>query len=73
MLKGKIHRDGTLYIERAGKFKAQECRKTGWHGGSYCNDYCPHFGEPVQMGYVSVSICEGTVLIFDELIDERGK
>ena len=43
-MKIKIDNNGWLWIERAGKFKAQGCS----HGNEWvpCGDWCPKFGEP---------------------------
>lgn len=55
-MKIKINKDGVLEIERAGKFKKQSCRFSGFYtiGNQshlktqleVCDDTCPLFGEP---------------------------
>lgn len=50
-MKGRIAKDGTLYLERAGKEKAQICphhQGDEW-GAGRCGDWCPLFGEPVDI------------------------
>jgi hypothetical protein len=55
MKEGKINKDGVLERERAGKLKAQNCKRGGVaidnHGDIYiepCGDACALFGEPVK-------------------------
>lgn len=42
-MKARIGRDGTLEIERAGKWREQNCRLS--HGAYMCDDSCPLFNE----------------------------
>lgn len=83
-MKGKIDKDGTLYIERKGKYKCQCCpipEIKGMEGVvSGCGDWCPLFGEPVATttehypddDYITLTICNNRTLIFDEFTDERA-
>jgi hypothetical protein len=67
-MKGRIKSVGGLVIERKGKEIIQVC----CYKNGYCGDHCPHFREPIEMGDVTaVKICQGTVLEFEKLIDER--
>lgn len=68
MKKGKIEKDGRLYIERAGKFKGQNCPYgVSVANSCLCGDWCPHFHEPVEIdGDIILKICNGTRLYFDK-------
>ena len=77
-MKGKIDKDGYLWLERAGKLKPQFCEH---EGPQECGDWCPCFQEPVvttltpifrKLGQTTLIICEGNTLVFDEFTDERG-
>jgi hypothetical protein len=77
-MKGKIDRDGSLYLERAGKLKGQFCPHQ--KGLMNCGDWCPHFGEPEieysddyeEDVYLHLTCGQGRVFAFDEFTDERG-
>ena len=74
-MKGRIDRDGWLYVGRAGYEKAQLC-PFGYTGEIRCGDWCPHFGEPAPVwegAKTKIEICHGRCLIFDKrgLTDER--
>ena len=74
-MKGKINRNGNLWIERPGKPDdfLLCCPFKFTH--SYCGDWCPHFREPqaAQNGQVYIALtCGGeTLLLFDDFKDER--
>ena len=76
-MKGKIDKNGKLWIERANMMKEQHCLehpKT-----TTCGDQCPQFGEPESIyagenatpDLIEVEICQGRRLQFDEFTDER--
>jgi hypothetical protein len=73
-MKGKIDRDGDLYIERAGKLKPQHCPP--WNIVP-CGDWCPLFREvnleskPGKESIV-IDLCRRQ-LVFDEFADERSQ
>lgn len=79
-VKGKIDKNGFLEIERAGKFKTVECRRSTFmsaHGDIAClacNDNCSLFGEPgiekFFTGRIFLKLCEKT-WHFDEFEDKR--
>jgi hypothetical protein len=72
-MKGKIDRDGSLYLERAGKLKGQFCPHQ--KGLMNCGDWCPHFAEPtetIDYTYLCISCGCGKTFAFNELTDERG-
>ena len=73
-MKGKIERNGYLYIFRPGVgFKYQSCPyDAGQHGPSGCGDWCPLFGEPqgAPDDLRTLRLCH-TNLMFDEFTDER--
>jgi hypothetical protein len=77
-VRGKINNNGVLEIERAGKFKQMECRKsTAWSEGDMdcflCNDDCSLFREPEQSSgeeKIKLVLCD-TLWYFDEFEDER--
>ena len=83
-MKGQINEGGNLYIERAGKLKAQGCPT---QKDSICGDWCPLFREPKVSKWMGspdpdekdrelnpkhwdLTICMATIY-FDELIDKR--
>jgi hypothetical protein len=80
-MKGTIDREGTLFIERAGKMKGQSCPFS--ISMEWCGDWCPLFGEPenynelglkfegVRTG-IWIRLCQSSCLIFESLKDERG-
>lgn len=73
-MKGKISKNGILYIERAGELKPQFCRRN--NVGDHCNHFCPGFREPEKLAdnnYV-LELCHSIgVLRFTEFTDERGR
>jgi hypothetical protein len=74
-MKAKINSDGRLLIERAGKFRKQECifKKKN------CGHWCPHFGEPKtyrpnNTDFHQLEVCQNKILMLEcAVIDERGK
>jgi hypothetical protein len=75
-MNGKISKEGTLYIERAGVMKRQECPfVNSVDAGTACGDWCPLFGEIQGLPYAThtsflVELCEKR-LIFNHLEDSR--
>jgi len=79
-IRGKLNAGGVLEIERAGRFKMQECKKSmvPMDGGGmdchWCGDDCSLFKEPHIHGedgqQVFLYLCTGS-WIFDEFEDER--
>jgi hypothetical protein len=75
-MKGKINKDGTLLIaRRRGGYKIQVCPWQSSQASTvYCGDECPMFGEPNEVvlgGDIALSLCEGMLLHFEELVDNR--
>lgn len=72
-MKGKLCKDGVLYIDRAGVFAPSRCK---WENGScnYCRDHCPSFREPMDdidsVCGSEIEICDDRIL-FEEFEDER--
>ena len=69
-MKGRIDKNGTFQIHRAGQWIAQVCP----HSGDSCGDTCPLFGEPEFLkAIVNLEICQGRVLQFEagDFSDER--
>ena len=86
-MKGKIDRDGFLWIERAGKMNETTCPYSQWLNKTTeepisCGDWCPLFGEPILkalrlfnndvVNKMTIELCRKDI-IFDELTDERSK
>jgi transcription elongation factor Elf1 len=74
-VKGKIDRDGWLWIERAGEMKIQECPYQSCT--AKCGDWCPHFGELEKIVeeltvYLYISCGCDKTFAFGEFTDERG-
>lgn len=75
-VKGKINKNGVLEIERAGKFKPQDCRKsiftTGNGGDCFsCGDECSLFGEPeTETAWNEMKSDQKTGRIFVELCEK---
>ena len=82
-MKIKINRDGGLEIERAGVYNKQycpffACSEAEGFQFSYCNDSCPHFGEPSGVTHKDdvapmigeLHLCHNKILN-GEIIDER--
>ena len=75
-MKGLIHSNGCLSIERNGTIKLQYCP---FLPGIFCSDRCPHFGEPFpapepemhQAIYLSLTCGHERLLVFDDFTDER--
>ena len=84
-MKGKIDKNGALFIARCGEMKAQFCMHVlrANDMGCTCNDKCPQFGEPTSgkaIGELSkteisipieLQICNNRTLYFNEFTDER--
>ena len=69
-MKGKIDKDGFLWIERKGEWTKQFCP---FVGDGWCGHWCPLFGEPEFIdGHPRLSLCR-KVLEFVSLVDERGQ
>ena len=76
-MKGKIDKDGFLWIERKGKWTKQFCP---FIGDDWCGQWCLLFGEPEFIdghprfidGHPRLSLCR-KVLEFVPLVDERGQ
>ena len=84
---GKIDNEGYLWILRGKQGKPQDCPFDTSDSARACGDWCPLFGEPEpeyspevddddgmheQTGGVLLTLCHKT-LVFDTLVDERGK
>jgi hypothetical protein len=76
-VKIKINKSGWLLINRAGKWKAQDCRQ-GHADASFafppCCDDCPLFGEPFEISpkMVGLSLCKTTLYCdLHDFEDER--
>ena len=83
-MKGKIDKDGILWLERAGEFKRQKCVFTmtlirpegleAYYQAQGCGDHCPLFCEPEDStgGEIELSLCH-TFHIFkkEDFKDER--
>jgi len=73
-MKGKIDKDGNLWIERAGKMRNMSCPYA--EGDSHvtsrsCGHWCALFGEPEEYpGCIHLALCKKT-LEFTEFTDER--
>ena len=77
-MKVKIDKSGNLWIERAGKMKAQNCP----HGNTdetlvACGDWCPMFQEPADYekdDLIFLQLCQ-VAMTFNksEFTDERNK
>ena len=75
-MKGKIDKDGFLWIERKGEWTKQFCP---FVSKVWCGHWCPLFGEPEFIdghprfidGHPRLSLCR-KVLEFVSLVDERG-
>lgn len=68
----RISEKGHLEIRRGKRFKKQRCRRND----SFCDDTCPLFGEPRTKGNLgrgTLSLCQQTVIRFDEIIDKRDQ
>jgi len=73
-MKIKIDKGGSLWIQRKGTWKRQECRFSYYPDGEcYCGDECPLFKEPVKNGnLIYLVLCKGMHVIEDsDFIDER--
>ena len=78
-MKGKIDKDGFLWIERKGEWTKQFCPFVG-DCNDWCGQWCPLFGEPEFIdghprfidGHPRLSLCR-KVLEFVSLVDERGQ
>jgi len=73
-MNGKIGKDSSFYIERAGILKKQYCPYV--EAPTECADSCPLFGEPdyqTEEDLTVLELCNGKVLFFESLTDERGK
>jgi len=69
-MKGKIDKDGFLWIERKGEWTKQFCP---FVSKVWCGHWCPLFGEPEFIdGHPRLSLCR-KVLEFVSLVDERGQ
>jgi hypothetical protein len=73
-LKGRIDKEGLLWIRRNEREKEQLCP----FGGRLCGDHCPQFGEPEPVPSIAKSaaglrICHGHNLFFRDLRDERER
>jgi hypothetical protein len=71
-MKIKIDNEGCLWIERAGKMKAQICPyDENWTG---CGDWCPLFHELDIDGKPALELCRAYYPAdeIEELKDERG-
>jgi len=69
-MKGKIDKDGFLWIERKGEWTKQFCP---FVSKVWCGHWCPLFGEPEFIdGHPRLSLCR-KVLKFVSLVDERGQ
>lgn len=70
-MKGKIDKDGFLWIERKGEWTKQFCP---FVSKVWCGHWCPLFGEPrgerCAGEEIKLDICKKT-LFFSELTDER--
>ena len=67
-MKGKIDKDGFLWIERKGEWTKQFCP---FVSKVWCGHWCPLFGEPEMLdGKPSLSLCR-KVLKFDFFEDAR--
>lgn len=67
-MKGKIGKNGSLYIERAENMTAQACP---FSTDEPCGDWCPLFGEPMRhKNKWILNLCQPT-LLFEEFVDER--
>jgi len=80
-MKGKIDKDGVLYIERAGVMRQQMCpysysNQLPVFSATQCGDACPLFGEPTQLSHTpsgdtyGIKLCQRE-LVFGKLTDER--
>lgn len=71
-MKGRINKKGILEILRGRTYKRQICIRPDIMD---CDDNCPMFGEPCKdfdgIHTYKLQICNGRVLEFTELIDER--
>ena len=76
-MKGKINKNGSLLIERNGKYKDQWCLYDHKDGAINCGDWCPQFGEPEKAVFEEnaaiLNICQKKVLVFDDFEDERNR
>jgi hypothetical protein len=78
-VKGKIDKNGVLWIQRGKKLQKQFCHRGGMiegYGHGSCCDDCPLFGEPElnwQEQTTYLEICESRMLEFGEFADERGR
>jgi len=73
-MKIKIDKGGSLWIQRKGTWKRQECRFSYYPNGiCYCGDECPLFKEPIKRGGLThLVLCKTTyVLDNNDFIDER--
>jgi len=73
-MKGKIDKDGFLWIERKGEWTKQFCPFVG-DCNDWCGQWCPLFGEPfskINHAGAELSLCKRT-LYFDTFKDERGQ
>lgn len=74
-MKGIIDKNGWLFIQRPHKMKPIYCPYDARVNdeGARCGDWCPMFDDPVRLitGW-EVGLCQ-TILLFDELTDERKK
>lgn len=75
---GKINMYGRLKIQRVGRLSYQLCPHRQLSNDedpavAVCDDQCPLFGEPEEISPTEtrLEICQGKVLKFSELIDER--
>ncbi len=73
-MKIKINKTGNLEIERAGKWRAQQCPGSL----ALCGGTCPLFGEPeiytrgdLVTNTLRLDLCH--VTLEGEITDERGK
>ena len=73
-MNGKIASSGVLFIERAGTLTEQACPFSSMSPSAFCGDNCPLFGEPQPHdngNQTRIEICQGRILSFKKLIDER--
>ena len=81
-MKGKIDKDGFLYIERAGKYILQYCPFSGSSDVTECCHWCALFGEPEiieditdpngnKYNIITLELCK-KILYFNEFTDKRN-
>jgi hypothetical protein len=73
-MKGKVDKDGNLYLERTDVMRKQYCHHQSNFESGYgveCGDWCPLFSYLEAGGEHYINLCHGTELTLTELEVEK--